>query len=98
MGAGAAIRQRLLYATFVNNWIDANRSEHDIDLEVLNELWPGLTDPSEKARSIGMVLIHSRARGRRAAAGIAFHLGCHCMTSIGPAMRMTKASGTRISA
>jgi len=109
----------LLYATFVNNWIDANRSEHDIDPEVLREPWPDAMEPSEKAQSIGMGLIHSRARGhrlypegltvaevrhriehywrpyhdrlsaliaeRRAAAGVAFHLSCHCMTSIGPA-------------
>jgi N-formylglutamate deformylase len=108
----------LLYATFVNNWIDANRGEADIDPELLLERWPKPLEPTEKSSHLGMGLIHSKARGHRlypdglsvaevqhrienywrpyhtklaallaerhAKAGVAFHLSCHCMGTIGP--------------
>lgn len=108
----------LLYASFVNNWIDANRGETDIDPDLLREPWPGPLAPTEKSSRNAMGLIHSKARGHRlypegltvaevqhriehywrpyhtklaaliaerhAEAGIAFHLSCHCMGTIGP--------------
>ena len=108
----------LLYATFVNNWIDANRGERDIDPTLLLEPWPEPLDPTDKSNRLGMGLIHSKARGhalypeklsvaevkhriehywrpyhtrlaelieeRRQRSGVAFHLSCHCMGTIGP--------------
>ena len=108
----------LLYAVFVNNWIDANRGERDIDPELLLEPWPEPLDPTEKSNRLGMGLIHSKARGHalypdklsiaevkhrietywrpyhaklgqligalRAEHGVAFHLSCHCMGTVGP--------------
>jgi N-formylglutamate deformylase len=53
----------LLYATFVNNYIDANRSERDIDADLLAEPWPGPLEPSDMTLINGMGLIHARARG-----------------------------------
>ena len=53
----------LLYALFVNNYIDANRSEFDIEADLLAEPWPGPLEPSSMSSVVGMGLIHSRARG-----------------------------------
>ena len=50
----------LLYATFVNNWIDANRAENDIDPSVLLEPWPGPIALSAESNRIGMGLIHTK--------------------------------------
>jgi N-formylglutamate deformylase len=108
----------LLYALFVNNYIDANRSEHDIDPDVVNERWPDFIEPTEKSSKLGMGLIHTKVRGhvlhlkklsveeirhriegywrpyhnklaalieeRRRRAGVAYHLSCHCMGTVGP--------------
>ncbi|MFK0271162.1 N-formylglutamate amidohydrolase [Pseudomonas asiatica] len=46
----------LLAARFHRSYIDANRSETDIDLELLNGPWPGEVKPSEKVDK-GMGLI-----------------------------------------
>lgn len=53
----------LLYALFVNNYIDANRSEFDIEADLLAEPWPGPLKPTSMSTVTGMGLIHSRARG-----------------------------------
>jgi N-formylglutamate deformylase len=108
----------LLYALFVNNYIDANRGELDIDASLLTEPWPTQLEPTEKSGDLGMGLIHSKARGYRIHTGklkvsevkyriekywrpyharlaeliaeiqrdfgVAFHLSCHCMGTIGP--------------
>jgi N-formylglutamate deformylase len=109
----------LLYALFVNNWIDANRGLADLDPALLAEPWPEPLAPSEKTGR-GMGLIHSSVRNghklynrkltvaevrnridhywkpyhdrlaaliaaERDRAGIAYHLSCHCMGTIGPA-------------
>lgn len=109
----------LLYALFVNNYIDANRGLGDIDPELLATPWPEPLTPTDKSTRLGMGLIHGKARNhvlhseklsvaevrhrienywrpyhdrlaalieeRRRASGIAFHLSCHCMGTIGPA-------------
>jgi N-formylglutamate deformylase len=54
----------LLYASFVNNYIDANRSERDIEADLLAEPWPGPLEPSAMSSVLGMGLIHSKARGQ----------------------------------
>ncbi len=52
----------LLYALFVNNYIDANRGELDIDPDLLLKHWPEPLKPTEKSLKLGMGLIHSKAR------------------------------------
>lgn len=108
----------LLFATFSNNWIDANRALDDID-PALVDGWPEPVAPSAKSGR-GMGLFHATVKGgfrlhdrkltvaeardridnywrpyhdrlaalifaERRRAGVAFHLSCHSMTTIGPA-------------
>lgn len=109
----------LLYALFVNNYIDANRGLDDIDQALLEAPWPAPLNPTEKSVRLGMGLIHGKVRGhplhsgrlsieevrhriegywrpyhdhlaaliaeQRESAGVAFHLSCHCMGTVGPA-------------
>lgn len=53
----------LLYALFVNNYIDANRGLEDIDPDLLAGSWPEPLKPTEKSTRLGMGLIHSKVRG-----------------------------------
>jgi N-formylglutamate deformylase len=110
----------LLYATFNNNWIDANRAVNDIDPSLLADAWPTPLNPSDKSLRLGNGLIHSKVRedlplqprkltvadvqhridkywvpyhsrlgslmgDAREQFGIAYHMSCHCMGTIGPA-------------
>ena len=55
----------LLYALFVNNYIDANRAEDDIDPALLTGAWPFALRPTTKSTKNGMGLIHSRVRSHQ---------------------------------
>lgn len=47
----------LVHATFPRSYIDPNRSEHDIDLELLSEPWPGIAAPTPRTLTVGNGLV-----------------------------------------
>ncbi|XWN31507.1 MAG: N-formylglutamate amidohydrolase [Devosia sp.] len=49
---------QLLYATFPNAFIDANRHELDIDADLIDGAWPQALEPTQKS-ALGIGLIHS---------------------------------------
>ena len=53
----------LLFASFANAYIDANRSLIDIDPELIEGEWPGPIQPSDKSNRLGIGLIHKIAAG-----------------------------------
>lgn len=49
----------LVHATFPRSYIDVNRHEHDIDLAMLADAWPGEVAPSERCITLGNGLVFS---------------------------------------
>ncbi len=49
----------LVHATFARSYIDVNRHEHDIDLAMLADAWPGEVAPSERCLTLGNGLVFS---------------------------------------
>jgi N-formylglutamate deformylase len=50
----------LLYALFPNTYIDVNRDEQDIDLELIEGLWPGPLKPTASKRGLGLLKSKTR--------------------------------------
>jgi N-formylglutamate deformylase len=49
----------LVHATFPRSYIDPNRHEHDIDVAMLADSWPGEAAPAARTLALGMGLVPS---------------------------------------
>lgn len=54
----------LIHATFPRSYIDPNRSDHDIDMTMLADKWPGPIAPNQRSLALGNGLISSKTPGR----------------------------------
>ena len=54
----------LVQATFPRSYIDVNRHAHDIDLDMLQDNWPGQVSPSERCLTLGNGLVFSQTTAR----------------------------------
>ncbi len=50
----------LIHATFPRSYTDANRTEFDIDVSMLEGAWPGRAEPSQRCLKLGNGLIFSK--------------------------------------
>jgi N-formylglutamate deformylase len=50
----------LIHATFPRSYTDANRTEFDIDVSMLEGAWPGRAEPSQRCLALGNGLIFSK--------------------------------------
>lgn len=54
----------LIHATFPRSYVDPNRHEHDIDVAMLADIWPGETAPAARSLALGNGLVSSLTPGR----------------------------------
>ncbi len=54
----------LVQATFPRSYIDVNRHEHDIDLRMLSDAWPGEVRPSQRCLELGNGLVFSHTTAK----------------------------------
>jgi N-formylglutamate deformylase len=54
----------LIHATFPRSYIDPNRHEHDIDVAMLADAWPGVAEPMERTLKLGNGLVSSHTPTR----------------------------------
>ncbi len=50
----------LIHATFPRSYTDANRTEFDIDVSMLEGAWPGRAEPSQRCLKLGNGLVFSK--------------------------------------
>jgi N-formylglutamate deformylase len=50
----------LIHATFPRSYTDANRTEFDIDVSMLEGTWPGRAEPSQRCLELGNGLVFSK--------------------------------------
>ena len=55
----------LVHATFARSYIDPNRGEHDIDVAMLADTWPGKAAPLARTLELGNGLVSSRTPSRQ---------------------------------
>lgn len=55
----------LVHATFPRSYIDPNRHEHDIDVAMLADTWPGVAAPAARTLALGNGLVSSLTPARR---------------------------------
>jgi N-formylglutamate deformylase len=55
----------LVHATFARSYIDPNRSEHDIDVAMLADAWPGGAAPAARTLALGNGLVSSHTPTRQ---------------------------------
>ena len=55
-----AVGGTLLHATFPRSYLDANRTEFDIDVKMMDNDWPGRAEPSPRCIQLGNGLVFSK--------------------------------------
>jgi N-formylglutamate deformylase len=63
-GAVPRVGGTLVHATFARSYIDANRPEHDIDVTMLADTWPGVVAPAARSLALGNGLVSSHTPTR----------------------------------
>lgn len=64
--AAPRVGATLVHATFPRSYIDANRSEYDIDVAMLADAWTGTVAPSPRSMALGNGLVSRATPGHHA--------------------------------